>query len=308
MSSPLTVIYEFDRFRLDRGNQRLTRDGLLVSMPGKTLPLLLELVENRKHVVSTDKLVNAFFPTSPFGEEELTSEILTLKRLLDDTSKQAPMVRFTVGKGYQFEAEVTESLADSGSDRPFGRRSSEAEPVQAQAREVSPPKKTARIVGMAVAVVLIAGIGFGIWRFLPARSAASNGTPQLAVLPFQSLTGAAGDDSFNRSLTEAIITALGKQSQLQVVPQASVQRYLDSGASDPVTAGRELGAQMIVRGMAQRLAGRILVKVQLVSTEDGTQIWSNGFEGDSNDVAGLSARISEKIGKGIPAPETVEQP
>jgi TolB-like protein len=86
-----------------------------------------------------------------------------------------------------------------------------------------------------------------------------------------------------------------------------VQQYVASGASDPVTAGRELGASVIVRGMAQRLAGHILVKVQLISTEDGSQIWSNGFEGDSNDIAGLSAKISEKIGRGIPGAEVAQQ-
>jgi TolB-like protein len=93
-----------------------------------------------------------------------------------------------------------------------------------------------------------------------------------------------------------------------VVPEKSVQNYLANGATDPVTAGRELGAQVIVRGMAQRMAGRIIVKVQLISAQDGSQIWSSGFEGDSNDVAGLSAKISDKIGKGMPATDGSERP
>jgi TolB-like protein len=60
--------------------------------------------------------------------------------------------------------------------------------------------------------------------------------------------------------------------------------------------------------MAQRLAGRILVKVQLINAQDGSQIWSNGFEGDSKDLAGLSFKISEKIGQGLPSANGTEQP
>jgi TolB-like protein/DNA-binding winged helix-turn-helix (wHTH) protein len=315
MSSPLSVIYEFDRFRLDRRNQRLTRDGILVSMPGRTFSLLVELIEKRQDPISTEKLVNKFFPKSLSAEEDLAGEILHLKRLLHDTSTEDPILRFTPGKGYQFAAELTEYLGEATREHAFGSGGGSSHGERAEASsstaKTKPSKKSAgKAVGIAAAVVLVAALGFAIWRFLPARStgAGDDGSPQVAVMPFQSLTGAAGDNSFNRSLTEAIINTLGKQSQVQVVPEASLQKYLDSGAADPVTAGRELGAQMIVRGMAQRLAGRILVKVQLISTQDGSQIWSNSFEGDSKNLAGLSAQISEKIANGMPGRKSGEQP
>ena len=122
MSSLLTVIYEFDRFRLDRANQRLTRDGLLLATPGRTLSILLDLIEHREEPVPLQKLVDSHFPKSSSGEEELTSEILKLKRLLDDTSKQAPILRFIQGQGYQFDTEVTEYIGDRASDQNFGSK------------------------------------------------------------------------------------------------------------------------------------------------------------------------------------------
>jgi TolB-like protein len=237
----------------------------------------------------------------------LTGAILQLKRLLDDTSKQAPLVRFIPGEGYQFEGEVTEYLGDFASDQHFGTKR-EALSAPAPARNRSKFNKS--ILGIA-AVIAFAAIGVGVWRFTPSYASNSsdsvgssagsdgpvefNGTPQVAILPFQSLTGQATDDSFNRRLTEGIFGVLSKQSSVKVVPAQDVQRYLESGVADPVTAGQRLGAQMIVRGMAQRLAGHIVVKVQLLNTQDGSQIWSTGFDGDPNDVAGLAAKISEKI-------------
>ncbi len=332
MSSPFSVIYEFDRFRLVRSKQRLTRDGMLVVTPGRTLPLLVALLENRENGLSTEKLVNSLFAKSLVPEEELVGEILALKRLLDDTSTQTPMIRTVPGTGYRFETEVTEYLGDSGSDRTFGHNPTEVESQQ----PVKSSSGRNALFGAVGAVALIA-IGVGVWHFMSnsrhdptspnssstdtiSPEAASseapraettrtdtvnydppaNGTSQVAVLPFQSLTGASMDDRFNKSLTESLISSLGK-NKLHVVPEAAVQHYMESGATDPMTAGRELGAQLIVRGMAQRLAGRIVVKVQLISTEDGSQIWSKGFEGDSSDIAGLTTKISAKIGKGVPS-------
>ena len=117
-----------------------------------------------------------------------------------------------------------------------------------------------------MAVIALVAVVIGIWRFIPQRSTESTseptseavessdstgsvtGTPRVAVLPFQSLTGQANDDSFNRSLTEALFAALSKRSEVRVVSAAAVQRYLEAGASDPVTAGHELGAQMMSFG------------------------------------------------------------
>ncbi len=272
---------------------------------GRTLPILLDLIERRDQIVPVEKLVDSHYPKSQSGEEELTSEILKLKRVLDDTSKQAPMIRFISGQGYQFDAEVTEYLGDAASDQKFGKSEESAPAYQAPPK----PKSKAAFGAIAalVAVVAVVAIGVGVWKYVPLKSGRGgdfsdntsySGTPKVAILPFQSLTGQANDEGFNRSLTEGIFAALSKQRQLEVVPAGAVQKYLESGAADPVTAGHELGAQMIVRGMAQRLAGRIVVKVQLVSTQDGSQIWSTGFEGNSDDIPGLTKKISEKIGRG----------
>ena len=327
MSSHLTTVYEFDRFRIDRLNRRLARDGLLVGTPGVTFPLLVMLIENRDHIVSIQKLVNEFFPKSSSGEEQLSSEILKLKRLLDDNSKQLPIIRTVAGQGYQFEAEVSEFLGDSFIDEKFGSGDSGSS-AGVDAGSARGAEQVRRGVVGVVVTVLAAGLGFGIWHFLrtgdiatstshgtepsvatdvandAASSApapvveASDGHTHVAVLPFQSLSGSAGDDEFNRGLTKALVQALAK-AKVEVVPQDAVKRYLDSGVTGPVTAGRELGAQLLVHGMAQRLAGRVVIKVQLVNTTDGSQIWSDGLDGDQNNVSDLAEKMAVKISKAV---------
>jgi len=318
MSSPFSTIYEFGRFRLDRGNKRLTRDGLLQPMPDKTLQILVMLLEKPDEIVPTQKLVDRFFAKSTFGEEELAGKILELRRVLEDTSKENPMVRWLPGKGYRFEDLVTEFLGDSAPD-PLGnsareREKEEEESAQAAQLQKQRQMKLGRMLGIPAAVILLTTLGIWGWHSLnmgssgkgkedngkegsSAEGPAFVGNSQIAVLPIRSMSGSADDERFDRALTVAIIDALAKDSQVQVMPAASVLGYTKSTPIDQLAAGRELGVGTIVVGMAQPLAGRVRVRVQMVKTEDEVQIWTGDFDGDSKDIAGLAAQISEKIGK-----------
>lgn len=308
MSTQFSTIYEFGRFKLDRANKRLTRDGLLHPIPEITLQILVMLVEKPDEIILTNKLVDRFFAKSTFGEEELAGKILELRRILEDTSKENPMVRWLPGKGYRFEVPVTAYLGDSPSGGHLGK-SERAEEESAQAALTQKPSgmKLGRMLGIAAVVILLTTLGIWGWRFVKTGSSGKDGSStegspfvgnsQIAVLPIRSMSGSADDERFDRALTVAIIDALAKAGQVQVVPAASVLGYTKSTPVDQLAAGRELGVGTIVVGMAQPLAGRVRVRVQMVRTEDEVQIWAGDFDGDIKDVAGLAAQISEKIAK-----------
>lgn len=310
MSSQFSTIYEFGRFRLDRRNRRLTRDGLLQAIPASTLQILVMLVEKRGKIVSTGKLVDRFFPKSDSGEEELAGTILELRRVLEDTSKENPMVRWLPGKGYQFEDPVTEFLGDSDAAPLGGSGRVEDENEEAAIAQKRGGMKLGRMLGIAAAAVLLTTLTVGGWHSMKkvggkadsAEGSAFVGNSHIAVLPIRSLSGSADDERFDRALTVGIIDALAKTSQVQVMPASSVVGYTKSTPVDQMAAGRELGVGMIIVGMAQPLAGRVRVRIQMVRTEDEVQAWSGDFDGDLKDVGGLAAEISEKIVKQIHAP------
>jgi TolB-like protein/DNA-binding winged helix-turn-helix (wHTH) protein len=304
MSSQFSTIYEFGRYRLDRRNRRLTRDGLLQPTKANTLQLLVMLVEKPDEVISTEKLVDRLFPKSNFGEEELAGTIVELKTLLEDDSKEHPLVRWLPGKGYRFEAPVTVFLGDAASGQLGGGPREEDEPA-----EVAKPqrrRKLGRMLGVAAAFIVLTMLGVWGWHFIKTGSSNKEspevaGSSQIAVLPIRSMSGSPDDERFDKALTVALIDALAKGAQVQVAPAASVLGYVKSTPMDQLAAGRELGVKIIVVGMAQPLAGRVRVKIQMVRTEDEVQIWTGDFDGDSKDVGGLAGRMSEKIGKEVPA-------
>jgi TolB-like protein len=220
----------------------------------------------------------------------VNSFIANLKRLLEDNANDNPYVRSIAGKGYRFDDLGHEETA----------RETFATP---------PQQKLGAMLGVAAAAIVVTTLA--VWGLHFSHSAnansASSNPSQVAVLPFRSLSGAPDDNKFDNDLTDAVIGVLTKGSALHVVPVAAVQKYISSGATDPMTVGRELGAEMIVIGMAQRLAGQVRVNVQLVNAEDGNQIWAGAFDGAANDLPGLSVKISDKIAKRMPSQASAEQ-
>ncbi len=261
------------------------------------------LVEKPGEIVAAEKLVTRFFPKSDSGEEELTGKILELRRVLEDTSEENPMLRCLPGQGYRFEAPVTATLADAESV-PFGS-SQQEENEPASLVQNGSQTKVGRMLAIAGAAIVLTILGVWGWRFFSAsggaEAAAFVGNSQMAVLPIRSLSGSAGDESFDRALTVAIIDDLAKGSQDSVVPAAAVLGLNKSTSADQLASARKLGVGVMVVGMAQELAGQVRVRLQMVRTEDGVEVWTGDFVGDVKDLNGLAAQIAGKIGKQIQA-------
>src|SRR5262249_906326 len=97
--------------------------------------------------------------------------------------------------------------------------------------------------------------------------------PTIAVLPFVTLSAAASDDYFSDGLTEDIIAALGRFSDLSVLARNAVFPYKGKSLR-PDDIARELNARYLVEGTIRRTPERIRVSVQLTDAMKGTLLWS----------------------------------
>jgi len=80
------------------------------------------------------------------------------------------------------------------------------------------------------------------------------GRPSVAVLPFKNLSGDAGQDFFSAGITEDVITALGRFSNLLVVAKSAsfqVNRNLS-----PPEIGRQLNILYLLDGSVRRAGDR----------------------------------------------------
>jgi TolB-like protein len=205
--------------------------------------------------------------------------------------------------------------------RPLGthRVKNIAEPVRAYAvglpaamprpRSRWPLRAAAAGVGALVAAGFVAGLlhvdtvrerfGFGAapksvdvaTLAVPARLA---GRPSVAVLPFKNLSGDPGQDYFSDGITEDVITALGRFSNLLVIARSASFPFRGSNAS-PAEIGRLLDARYLLDGSIRRAGNRVRVNAELTEAATGRHVWSEAYDAEVDDIFAVQDDIAKRV-------------
>ncbi|XSC44643.1 winged helix-turn-helix domain-containing protein [Bradyrhizobium sp. RDT10] len=97
----------FSGFELDSERAELRRpDGNTIRLRPKSLEILRLLAGNAGRVLSKQQLMEAVWPNVHVGEDSLFQCIREIRTALGDDKRQ--VVRVVSGRGYLFQAEVTE--------------------------------------------------------------------------------------------------------------------------------------------------------------------------------------------------------
>jgi len=118
----------------------------------------------------------------------------------------------------------------------------------------------------------------------------------LAVLPFENLTGDAGQEYFSDGLTEEMITQLGRldPQHLGVIARTSVMHYKHSQEQlDRI--GAQLGVQYVLEGSVRRDSGNVRITAQLIQTKDQTHVWAQEYDRELKDLLVLQGEIAREI-------------
>jgi TolB-like protein/class 3 adenylate cyclase/Tfp pilus assembly protein PilF len=118
--------------------------------------------------------------------------------------------------------------------------------------------------------------------------------PTIAVLPFVTLGAVASDDYFGDGLTEDIIAALGRFSDLSVLARNAVFPYKGKSLR-PEVVGRELGARYLFEGTIRRTPDRIRISVELTDATKGALLWSTKYDAEPKDVFSIQDDITRRI-------------
>jgi serine/threonine protein kinase len=128
----------------------------------------------------------------------------------------------------------------------------------------------------------------------PADSPARAGDLSIAVLPFRNMSPTADAEYFSDGMTEEIINSLAAVPALQVA--ARTTSFAFKGRNDDIRRiGRELGVAMMLEGSVRQSGSRLRVTAQLISVENGYQLWSNRWDRDLADVFAVQDEIAQAI-------------
>jgi len=125
----------------------------------------------------------------------------------------------------------------------------------------------------------------------PARLA---GRPSIAVLPFKNLSGDTSQDFFSDGITEDVITALGRFSNLLVIAKSASFPFKGSNAS-PAEIGRLLDARYLLEGSIQRAGDRVRVNVELTEAATGVHVWSETYDAEGKDIFAVQDDIARRV-------------
>jgi len=171
--------------------------------------------------------------------------------------------------------------------------------------EKAKPKQW-RFAAIVSAVVLIVVAGaFSVWDFYfrppPIEPASVEkmayplpDKPSIAVLPFDNMSGDPEQDYLADGISENIISALSKISQLLVIARNSTFTY----KGKPVKVqqvSEELGVRYVLEGSVQKSGSRLRVTAQLIDAIKGNHLWSEKYDRKLNDLFVVQDEVTKEI-------------
>ncbi len=124
--------------------------------------------------------------------------------------------------------------------------------------------------------------------------AAAPEKPSIAVLPFQNMSGDPEQDYFADGISEDIITALSKLSQLFVIARNS--SFTFKGKNVHVQEiGKALGVRYVLEGSVRKAGNRVRITAQLIDATNDGHLWAERFDRDLIDIFAVQDDVTGKI-------------
>jgi adenylate cyclase len=120
------------------------------------------------------------------------------------------------------------------------------------------------------------------------------GRPVVAVLPFKNLSGDGGQDFFSDGITQEVITALGRFSNLLVSSKSASFQFKGRNVA-PAEIGRQLDARYLLEGSVRRAGDRVRVNAELTEAATGQQVWSDVYDAEDKDIFGVQDDIARRV-------------
>ena len=116
----------------------------------------------------------------------------------------------------------------------------------------------------------------------------------IAVLPFEDMSAKQDQEYFCDGIAEEIINSLTQLDSFKVIARTSTFAFKNK-QEDIREIGKILGVSTVLEGSVQKVGNRLRITAQLINVEDGSQLWSEQFDRELEDVFIIQDEISEAI-------------
>ncbi len=99
---------------------------------------------------------------------------------------------------------------------------------------------------------------------------------------------------FCDGITEEIINALAQLNNLRVISRTSAFSFKGKNM-DVREIAKTLEVNNLLEGSVRKAGNRVRITTQLVSTLDGTHVWSDKYDRDLDDIFSIQEDIASKV-------------
>jgi TolB-like protein/Flp pilus assembly protein TadD len=237
----------------------LIKAGKALAVEPKAFRVLLFLLRNPGRLVTKDEILNAVWNDCSVSDNSLTRSIATLRRLLDDDTRDPKYIATVPTVGYRFRCPVTVS----------------EESLATPSKSIHGPadQKAGKRAGVQ----------------------SSEFVDSIAVLPFESAGHKTEMAYLSDGITASIISNLSQLHRVRVVPRTTVFRYRSNG--EPARAGRELSVRLVVTGQVALHGEALIINVELIDAIHESQLWGANYNCRLEDIFEVQAEIVGQITK-----------
>ena len=299
--------FAFGDFVLLPKERLLLRGGEPIALTAKAFDLLVVLVRRAGHLVTKDELFEEVWPGTFVQETNLTVNISSVRKALEDGRDGNRIIQTVPGRGYRFVATVvaSDALGDAllrAEPAPMAV----ATPVLQSVPQETPVRPLVGVPRLAwvllAAVACVAVVAIALWRAQPGGGNVA--FDSVAVLPF--LSDSAASNYLADGLSEATLNGLVQLQGLRVAPRASALRYKGSAVS-PKQAGRELDVAAVVTASVAQQDRSFRIQVDLVDVARDAQILGTVYHGDASELPHLQSRILQDLARALRVPLSAQQ-
>ena len=266
----------------------------VVRLEARTMRLLVYMAERAGEVVSIEDMLDKVWAGVMVTQDSVYQAIASLRRALNDDSKQPAYIATVPRQGYRLIAGVEFASEEKSADMP-------GEPA------LSAPAKSRRfrvptLIGVGVLVITLTPI---IWIHAT-RSLAESATPvakvappvnrSIAVLPFLDLTEEMTEEPFADGMSEELVDKLSKVPGIAVSPAASTFHYKDKQPSVAEVAS-SLHVAYVLDGSVRKSGSTLRVAARLTRAPDGFVMWSETYDRSWSDKLMIQDDIAGEVAK-----------
>jgi serine/threonine protein kinase/TolB-like protein/Flp pilus assembly protein TadD len=244
------------------------------AFPGRSPGEVLEAIFTRR-------------PASLAGADSALPE--GLRRVIERALEKDPAARYA-------------SAADMRRDLARLARSGDAATTAAAPRgRRSRPGRILALIGAAAALLSL--VAYTWLRLGPGRRSGPGGAGPstdvtapvtIAVLPFEDLSAKADQEYFSDGLAEELLNDLAKVPSLRVTARTSSFQFKGKSI-DVRVIGQKLNVASVLEGSVRKDGRRVRIRVQLIDTRSGFQLWSDTYERQLDDIFAVQAEISRSV-------------